>query len=294
MIPHRSSLPLTAATVAAILAGTALAADCTKVIRASGGDTCAILTQQHGISVTQFIAYNPTITTCTLSAGVSYCVSQNPADGPAISVPPGTLIPSPIGSDGVCGGEYTCLGSVYGDCCSQNGYCGNGTDYCSEGCNTGYGRCGEVVDEPGPGTGPGTVTVTVTLPPPTTSGTTLRPSTISTRTTTRSTTTRTTTTTTTTTSRAPSPTLSGTVKNCTKYHKIDWLDTCSRLARTYGVTTAQIQTWNPRFDCYDAPDYEGYHICVGVSGPSPPGPSTTKPPGLPPLIPCLLGILCLE
>lgn len=48
-----------------------------------------------------------------------------------------------VSTDGSCGGSagQTCLGSEFGDCCSQYGYCGSTTAYCGTGCQTGYGTC---------------------------------------------------------------------------------------------------------------------------------------------------------
>jgi hypothetical protein len=128
----------------------------------------------NSLTVTQFIQLNPSLSTCTLSVGTTYCVSDDPAAAiPTTSLPAaaptGSLVPSPDGSEGICGGStgYTCLDSVYGDCCSENGYCGNTTEYCSEGCNPLFGRCGGgvPVDEPtsAPGGTPATATVTVTV-----------------------------------------------------------------------------------------------------------------------------------
>ncbi|PGH17104.1 hypothetical protein AJ80_04979 [Polytolypa hystricis UAMH7299] len=47
----------------------------------------------------------------------------------------------PISPDGTCGTKYTCLGSVFGDCCSGYGYCGNSTLYCGSGCLASAGSC---------------------------------------------------------------------------------------------------------------------------------------------------------
>ncbi|KAH3968547.1 hypothetical protein HBI56_233710 [Parastagonospora nodorum] len=42
-----------------------------------------------------------------------------------------------------CGLSFglTCKGSSFGDCCSSYGYCGSTKDYCSKGCQAGYGTC---------------------------------------------------------------------------------------------------------------------------------------------------------
>lgn len=56
------------------------------------------------------------------------------------------LIEARISRDGKCGGSSraTCQGSVFGNCCSRNGWCGSKTDYCGKGCNTTYGSCNTV------------------------------------------------------------------------------------------------------------------------------------------------------
>jgi hypothetical protein len=48
-----------------------------------------------------------------------------------------------ISQDGSCGGTlgYFCSGSVYGDCCSQYGWCGSSAGYCEAGCLGQYGTC---------------------------------------------------------------------------------------------------------------------------------------------------------
>ncbi|KAF1849606.1 carbohydrate-binding module family 18 protein, partial [Cucurbitaria berberidis CBS 394.84] len=48
-----------------------------------------------------------------------------------------------ISPDATCGGKtgYTCLGSKFGNCCSQYGWCGTTTAYCGAGCQTKSGTC---------------------------------------------------------------------------------------------------------------------------------------------------------
>ncbi|KAJ5121576.1 uncharacterized protein N7515_009537 [Penicillium bovifimosum] len=52
---------------------------------------------------------------------------------------------STISQNGLCGpsnSHWTCLGSQFGDCCSNYGYCGNSSDFCSStNCNAKYGSC---------------------------------------------------------------------------------------------------------------------------------------------------------
>lgn len=51
-----------------------------------------------------------------------------------------------ISSDGKCGStdpnSQICVGSTYGSCCSQKGWCGDSTDYCGTGCQSDFGTCG--------------------------------------------------------------------------------------------------------------------------------------------------------
>ncbi|OAG03934.1 uncharacterized protein CC84DRAFT_1177859 [Paraphaeosphaeria sporulosa] len=53
---------------------------------------------------------------------------------------------SRVSKDGTCGGYtgYTCKGSVFGNGCSRNGYCGKTSEYCGAGCNSKFGTCGVV------------------------------------------------------------------------------------------------------------------------------------------------------
>ncbi|KAK4186063.1 hypothetical protein QBC35DRAFT_465066 [Podospora australis] len=46
-----------------------------------------------------------------------------------------------ISPDGLCGGNVTCQGSQFGNCCSQWGFCGSTADYCGAGCQRALGTC---------------------------------------------------------------------------------------------------------------------------------------------------------
>ena len=46
-----------------------------------------------------------------------------------------------VSTDGRCGGTVTCLGSAFGDCCSQWGWCGSAVDWCGSGCQPSAGSC---------------------------------------------------------------------------------------------------------------------------------------------------------
>jgi hypothetical protein len=44
--------------------------------------------------------------------------------------------------DGSCDTTTTCQGSIFGNCCSQYGWCGSTVDYCGAGCQSNFGTCG--------------------------------------------------------------------------------------------------------------------------------------------------------
>ncbi|KAK1856377.1 plant lectins antimicrobial peptide [Colletotrichum chrysophilum] len=53
-----------------------------------------------------------------------------------------TAIADNISTDGRCGSNgKTCLGSAFGSCCSEGGWCGSEQAHCSTGCQTGFGNC---------------------------------------------------------------------------------------------------------------------------------------------------------
>jgi hypothetical protein len=60
------------------------------------------------------------------------------------SAAPTATTASKVSTDGTCAGtgKMTCVGSTFGNCCSQNGWCGATSDYCGTGCQTGFGTCG--------------------------------------------------------------------------------------------------------------------------------------------------------
>jgi Polysaccharide deacetylase len=52
--------------------------------------------------------------------------------------------PMDVSRDAKCGppANATCRDSQFGNCCSQNGWCGSRAEYCVEGCQAGFGLCG--------------------------------------------------------------------------------------------------------------------------------------------------------
>lgn len=240
MYPRLFDWPLLAAFCGAFILGAdAEGKPCTTYAIAGSGESCATIAAANGVDMYDFIGLNPDLISCVLTEGTSYCignggtatttVTAKTTSSSGTSEPTGSLVPSPDGSDGICGMNYTCLGSVYGDCCSLNGYCGNTTEYCGEGCNPAFGRCGggeytcpaaetvTVVEGPGActvtllsvttmtvsqlKTVTGTVTATVTATVTKLTTTSARATTTSTRPTTTE-------------PSAPRPTLSGTNSDC--------------------------------------------------------------------------------
>jgi hypothetical protein len=63
--------------------------------------------------------------------GFGVCTTSSPPAIPKVS------------TDGSCGGSkgLTCQGSAFGNCCSQYGYCGKSSSYCSGKCNAKFGTC---------------------------------------------------------------------------------------------------------------------------------------------------------
>lgn len=140
-----------------------------KAIDSSDPGTDSFLQIEHDIH--SQIVYNLTdyILTSLFSSGynavtVGECLGDPPANwyraGPGGSVPSSsrsasvsptrattissaTPSPTKASTDGSCGNGVTCAGTRWGACCSKNGFCGVGDDYCaySNGCQALYGRC---------------------------------------------------------------------------------------------------------------------------------------------------------
>ncbi|KAL2068366.1 hypothetical protein VTL71DRAFT_16464 [Oculimacula yallundae] len=53
----------------------------------------------------------------------------------------GGTTPPAVSTDGSCSASITCLGSSFGNCCSQYGYCGSTDTYCGAGCQPVGGTC---------------------------------------------------------------------------------------------------------------------------------------------------------
>ncbi|KAF2262955.1 hypothetical protein CC78DRAFT_618050 [Lojkania enalia] len=106
----------------------------------------------NGNAVTAFVwsGFSSTSTTWKLSNVQFGCGSSS---GPSSTVQPSSTVRSSsaapsstlkVSTDGSCSGtsKFTCLGSTFGNCCSQYGWCGSTSAYCGTGCQSGFGNCG--------------------------------------------------------------------------------------------------------------------------------------------------------
>ncbi|CAK7202242.1 hypothetical protein SEUCBS139899_004964 [Sporothrix eucalyptigena] len=67
-----------------------------------------------------------------------------PASSAPAALPPGVSVTT----DGSCGNGKTCLGSTFGQCCSQFGFCGTGDQFCPAivACQPEWGHCDPATD----------------------------------------------------------------------------------------------------------------------------------------------------
>lgn len=88
-------------------------------------------------------------TSTTTSTSTSQSTSSSAKTSTTTSAAP-LRTDLPLTPNGHCGPNVKtiCKGSVFGDCCSEYNYCGNGPDYCGTGCQSAFGRCGDAPVEP--------------------------------------------------------------------------------------------------------------------------------------------------
>ncbi|THY05566.1 glycoside hydrolase/deacetylase [Aureobasidium pullulans] len=77
-------------------------------------------------------------------AGFGQCGINVPQSSSTTSTAPATTATG-VSTDATCGGSsgITCQGSVFGNCCSPAGWCGSTAAYCGDGCQSGFGSCGD-------------------------------------------------------------------------------------------------------------------------------------------------------
>ncbi|KAK0612503.1 hypothetical protein B0T17DRAFT_511690 [Bombardia bombarda] len=80
----------------------------------------------------------PPVTTTTSTTSTTSTRTSTSAS-PTVTIPPGFV----TSTNGQCGPGITCLGSTYGRCCSQFGWCGDSDQFCPPivGCQPEYGYC---------------------------------------------------------------------------------------------------------------------------------------------------------
>ncbi|KAL2183696.1 hypothetical protein L209DRAFT_759389 [Thermothelomyces heterothallicus CBS 203.75] len=97
--------------------------------------TSSATTPPGGAPTSSSTTATSTSTTVTSSSSTT-STSSSP---PAFTLPPGQV----SSTDGRCGNNVNCLGSQFGRCCSQFGWCGEGDTYCGyiAGCQPNFGYC---------------------------------------------------------------------------------------------------------------------------------------------------------
>jgi hypothetical protein len=81
----------------------------------------------------------PSTTSTPTSTSTPAPPSSTSSPTSSAPLPSGTLIVSP---NGQCGNSTGCMGSGFGNCCSEWYWCGNGPAYCGTGCRSAFGSCG--------------------------------------------------------------------------------------------------------------------------------------------------------
>lgn len=79
-------------------------------------------------------------------SSIAYCGTGCQAGYGSCNNLPAPPSPIKISQDGSCGGKkgLTCLGSMFGNCCRQYGFCGSSQGCCGAGCNAQFGKCSGV------------------------------------------------------------------------------------------------------------------------------------------------------
>ncbi|KAI4089539.1 MAG: hypothetical protein LQ339_008532 [Xanthoria mediterranea] len=229
--------------------------DCTYFYDSQPGDTCASIASGWGVTLQEFVTYNPSVKTdCSgLVVGSSYCVEQNYGNGPSNPVTtsstatsehsttttsPAPTEPTPVqsGISSQCKQYYkvqdgdTCAGIVnkyhtftLADFYSWNPAVGSN-------CETLFVEYFVCIGIPGTPTAPPTTTSAGATP-------------------------------------GPSPTQSGLVTTCKSFYKVQDGDYCEKIVNSYGTfSLADFYTWNPAIGTNCGSLFVNYYVCVGVPG----------------------------
>ncbi|KAF1830235.1 chitin binding protein [Decorospora gaudefroyi] len=115
----------------------------------SGGSQLAIAHDIHQVTAMDLTAYMLQYLKSKGYKGVTMgeCMGEPEANWYRTSGESGGSTPppsgTPVSTDGTCGtqGGATCVGSSFGNCCSQYGWCGSTPDHCGASCNSAFGIC---------------------------------------------------------------------------------------------------------------------------------------------------------
>ncbi|KAL1892255.1 hypothetical protein Sste5346_007211 [Sporothrix stenoceras] len=96
-------------------------------------------TSKPAVPTTTSAAAPPPTSAPKPSTTTSAAAPPPATSSPAAALPPGVSVTT----DGSCGNGKTCLGSTFGQCCSQFGFCGNGEQFCPAivACQPEWGHC---------------------------------------------------------------------------------------------------------------------------------------------------------
>ncbi|KAL5087856.1 hypothetical protein Trisim1_007507 [Trichoderma cf. simile WF8] len=230
---------------------TGTAANCNKFYLVQPGDSCPAIESEFGISMSQFITWNPSVNTgCTnIIAGYYYCVGVPGASKVTTTTTStkttgnGISTPTPIQT-----GMTTSCNKFYlvqsGDSCAVIATTYNvplATFYSwnpavGSSCATldvGYYVCVDAIGY----TPPKTTTTTTKKTSTTSSGNGIT---------------------------TPTPFETGMVNNCKKFYLVKSGDSCATIATSQKTTAANIEKWNPGVGSTCTTLWLGDYICVGV------------------------------
>ncbi|AEO61242.1 carbohydrate-binding module family 18 protein [Thermothelomyces thermophilus ATCC 42464] len=93
----------------------------------------------NNITTSSTTSSSTTATATSTTVTSSSSTTSTSSSPPAFTLPPGQV----SSTDGRCGNNVNCLGSQFGRCCSQFGWCGEGDTYCGyiAGCQPNFGYC---------------------------------------------------------------------------------------------------------------------------------------------------------
>jgi LysM repeat protein len=220
---------------------------CDKFYLVASGDTCAAVATAAGVSLTTFYAWNPAVgSSCAdLEVGEYVCIdiigstttavtTTTTATGDAISTPS----PVQTGIVSTCNEFYLV---VSGDTCAAVSTAAGislTTFYAwnpAVGTSCAYLEVGDYVCIDIIGYSPSSTTLSTSTTTSSGNGVT-----------------------------TPTPYETGMVSDCDTFHLVSSGDTCTSIASSYGITVADIQSWNLDVGSSCTSIWLDYYICVGV------------------------------